>query len=469
MGFDFLKKLFGEVKSIDDVIKAITPEKNEKNDEEESSSAKSNLNNVFSFTQVTNSVTWNGKLYGVKDSTIVVSNNDGGKWDNYTTLPISCKDIKISDDNQLMVLGASNCFDDAEDYWYKLDENGKIKVAKDPNHPDLFTPLAYKECKMKLENKNSYVRVYEIDPRNSFCSSDRVHWETLDGFFAKDFKEFVSENGITFAIDVDDNRYVYFPIWQMVAFEADMEIFEEQDPYYYEELKETYYTYKAPYDEEETIESKKMHLLFLKSSKSQKLFADLAYVNKEGVLEWFQPSLPGLLDKLPRDVESCCGEVIITMPNDKKYIFYDSKWREMEPEDDEKKVGPFCFETIIYKGDRYWNPDGKKSTGAREIFKRIMDGPKSSDEPKERRVYYKILKTYKGLVYYSNDGNEWFIHSVLPSEFKSMILPCFEKKGAIVFLKDKKYYQWDGLEWGKNNFFLQSVVIKSKHKKGNLL
>ena len=77
MGFDFLKKLFGEVKSIDDVIKAITPEKNEKNDEEESSSAKSNLNNVFSFTQVTNSVTWNGKLYGVKDSTIVVSNNDG--------------------------------------------------------------------------------------------------------------------------------------------------------------------------------------------------------------------------------------------------------------------------------------------------------------------------------------------------------------------------------------------------------
>lgn len=467
MIFDILKKLIGGIKSLDDVVNTNSPETKEKTNKEVFSDVKGSLNKVFSPIDVVSSVRWNGKIYGVGGCKVAVS-DDGNKWEEYTVVPLDCKEIKLSVDNQLMVYGCpldnGNLVEAVKSLvkinsWYKLKVDGIIEAAVDPSLPTTFGALDYNECEMIIEGKKNYVRVYEITPFSAFCSSDKIHWKILD-FFPKKFQEFKSVNGISYAIDVEGEKYVYFEMWSKVAFETDMEIW-EQESRYYDDLKEPYYKYEEPDDEDDYVETKKMHLLIVLAG-SKKYFANVIFVNKEGGLSLFYPNLPGLLEKVPKKVENCCGVVMITMPNDKTYTYYNNKWQEMSLDDDEKKVGPSCFETVIYNRDIYWDPDEDQFESAGGFFKNFWGGSKSNNEPKERSVYYKILKYYESVVFYSNDGEKWFFHSILPSEFKSVTFEFVPQEGAVVFLKNKKYYQWNGEKWEiiKLNEFDKSKIAK---------
>ena len=240
----------------------------------------------------------------------------------------------------------------------------------------------------------------------------------------KDFKEFSKENGTVFAVDVDNNKYAYFEGWARVEYETDLEVFEDDE--LYEDIKQTFYTYD---NEKEKVVSKKIHLLFLKGEIG-KLGANIVYITDDGELQTHS-SLPGMMEKLPKNVESCFGEVIITMPNNKRYIYFDGKWREVCGWEG---IGPFCFKAKIEVNDSFWD---KVDTFVEEDEK---------ENPLRRSIYYKIPKGDLKSVYYSSDGKEWHKHSTLPEEFKALTSTDYDCHamaiGTIVYTKKKHHYHW---------------------------
>ena len=449
MAFDFLKKLFGGEKSVDSITESFEKKLNSISDRIDDKKDSPEVEE-----KETHQVEMGGKLYRIKGyGTIEVSKNNGKKWELYTELPICCNGLKVSDNDKLMVLGyrdykglrenlkdswavakedlvtqATRDKDEEEfwqtrDRWYKLDGKGNVSVAKDPNQPNLFFPLETVDEMMLIDDEECHVRVYEICPRDTFYSKDGIKWEEL-GEMPKDFKEFSKENGTVFAVDVDNNKYAYFEGWARVEYETDLEVFEDDE--LYEDIKQTFYTYD---NEKEKVVSKKIHLLFLKGEIG-KLGANIVYITDDGELQTHS-SLPGMMEKLPKNVESCFGEVIITMPNNKRYIYFDGKWREVCGWEG---IGPFCFKAKIEVNDSFWD---KVDTFVEEDEK---------ENPLRRSIYYKIPKGDLKSVYYSSDGKEWHKHSTLPEEFKALTSTDYDCHamaiGTIVYTKKKHHYHW---------------------------
>ena len=449
MAFDFLKKLFSGEKSVDSITESFEKKLNSISDRIDDKKDSPEVEE-----KETHQVEMGGNLYRIKGyGTIEVSKNNGKKWELYTELPICCNGLKASDNDKLMVLGyrdykglkenlkdswavakedlatqATRDKDEEEfwqtrDRWYKLDGKGNVSVAKDPNQPNLFFPLETIDAMMMIDDEECYVRVYEICPRDTFYSKDGIKWEEL-GEMPKDFKEFSKENGTVFAVDVDNNKYAYFEGWARVEYETDLEVFEDDE--LYEDIKQTFYTYD---NEKEKVVSKKIHLLFLKGEIG-KLGANIVYITDDGELQTHS-SLPGMMEKLPKNVESCFGEVIITMPNDKRYIYFDGKWREVCGWEG---IGPFCFKAKIEVNDSFWDK---------------VETPIAEDEkgnPENRTLYYKITKNNLKNVYYSGDGKEWNFHSKLPEEFQALTSSDFFHGamvlGTIIYTKKKHHYHW---------------------------
>lgn len=307
--------------------------------DEESISEKKKVSSIFGIDSP--EVMLNNNLYRYNGYTIEEKSNNSGKWRKYTTLPVICKDIKVSDDGKLLVKGelseinVGQIFKDSlksavdgsdinEKYekWYKIEDNGNIEFAPNSKEPDHFIPIGSKEGKVIVNKKECYCKVYEISPREPFYSSDRVHWEKLDDF-PNDFKRFRESNSkkFSFAQDVKGHSYVYWNGWTRVEFEEDLEIF--KDDLFYNKTNEIFYKYQN--DKKEII-SKRIHLLFVEGEIGN-IGSSVLYVKEDGSLD-HHSSLPGILGKMPQKVESLYGEVFITMENDKRYIFYDNDWVE---------------------------------------------------------------------------------------------------------------------------------------------
>ena len=446
--FDFLKKLFSGEKSLDSLQETIENKLSGDSNEEKKDCPTDEGKAI-------RQVTMGKYLYRVKgDTKIEVSKNDGKKWELYSELPIYCEEIKVSDDNKLMVLGSRDYngiienvkdswaiakedlvtqamkdkdereFWATRDRWYKLDGKGNLSVAKDPNHPDSFLPLESFDEKMRIDEKDCYVRVYKMCPRDTFYSHDGIKWEDL-GELPADFKMFLKENGIVYALDVEGNKSVYDGGWALVKYKCDMELFEDDD--LYDEIDKVYYKYD---DDGEKNISKIIHLLFLQAD-IIKIGIEIVYISDEGELSTHS-SLPGLLDKLPENVHSCFGEVVIAMPNKKRYVYCDGKWRETG--NWENCIGPFCFKAKIEAQDSFWDK---------------VDTPIEEDDkgnPIRRPIYYKIPKNNKKMLYYSSDGKTWSFHSKLPEEFQAVTSTDYECHamaiGTIVYTKKKHHYHW---------------------------
>lgn len=450
MAFDFLKKLFGGEKSVDSITESFEKKLNSIGDRFDEKRDSPEVEEKETYR-----VEMDGNLYRSNGyGSIEISKNNGKKWELYTELPICCNGLKVSEDNKLMVLGYRDykglkenlkdswseakedlvtqatrdkdeeTFWQTRDRWYKLDGKGNLSVAKDPNQPNLFFPLETVDERMCIDEKECYIRVYTMCPRDTFYSKDGVKWEELDEL-PKDFKEFSKEHGTVFALDVENNKYAYFSGWSLVAFESDMEIFEDDE--LYEDVNQVYYKYD---DDGDKIVSKVIHLLFLKGDFGN-MESNIAYISDEGEL-LTHSSLPGLMEKLPKNVELCFGEVIITMPNDKRYIYFDGKWRETGYW--EKGVGPFCFKAKIEPNDSFWDK---------------VETPIEVDEkenPKCRKIYYKIPKNNFKKMYYSSDGKSWSLHSELPEEFQAVTSTDYDchamAVGTIIYTKKKHHYHW---------------------------
>ena len=450
MGFDFFKKLFSGENSLDSLQESIEKKLNDVTNRFEDKKE-----HPVDEEKEIHQVEMGGCLYRVKGfSSIEISKNNGKKWELYTELPIYCNSIKVSDDNKLMVFGyrdykglkedlkdswavakedfvtqATRDKDEKEfwqtrDRWYKLSDKGTISVAKNPNEPNRFSSLETEDEIMVINEEECHIRVYAMCPRDTFYSHDGVKWEYL-GELPKDFKEFSRKNGTVFAIDVEENKYAYFGGWSRVEYEAELEVFEDDE--LYEDTEQIYYEYK---DDGKTLISKRIHLLFLKGEIG-KLGADIVYISAEGKL-LTHSSLPGMMEKLPKAVESHFGDVIITMPNDKRYLYYDGKWRETGTW--EAGCGAFCFKAKIEVKDSFWD---KVDTFVEEDEK---------ENPLRRSIYYKIPKGDLKSVYYSSDGKEWHKHSTLPEEFKALTSTDYDCHamaiGTIVYTKKKHHYHW---------------------------
>ena len=461
MIIDFFKKLFGGNVSSDSLENKIDNliQKNISNEEVDNSLSEDN--------NKSRQVQKDGKLYRVNNNSIEVSKDNGKKWELFTDLPIECDAIKVSDDDKLMVLGSrfyknfkenlkdqwtiakeefvpqniGNKYDielwEIRDRWYKLDDKGNLSVAIDPNNPNMFSPLETENTKMRIDDEDCYVRVYKMNPRETFYSPDGKRWKEL-GDLPQDFQEFVKKDGIVVVLDVKGNKYAYYGYWSLIEFESDMEVFE--DDILYDDINQVYYKYN---DEEGKIISKKIHMLFLEGSA-------ITFVSDEGELNEHS-TLPGFNTKKIKNVESCLGEVILTLSNDKQYVYFDGEWRQTNNLTD--GVGPFCFKAKIEEKDSFWDK---------------VDTP-ITEKGKDnycRLIYYKIPKNNLKKMYYSSDGEKWFIHSELPEKFKTVTSTDYNchamAVGTIIYTKSKNHYRWVVKKKG-----LFSKTYKSEWEKCN--
>ena len=454
---DFIKKLLSGEMSPQEAMEKLVPEDGMKKPERQEKKKENPDTQFFKTYQVEK----NDKLYRLEGNKLEVSNNEGRKWTLLMALPVYCNDIKVSDNNELIVLGSrtyngvkegikdikdaiNNTIvpksikdeDDlweVHDRWYKIGENGRISVAKNRNTPEFFEPLAFSESKMMIGGKNCIVRVYKMNPRLVFYSGDRVQWDEVNESLPNDFKEFQCENNTTFVIDNKSNKYLYDDkgkCWARIGLEGDLEVFEHDLGY--GDIKEYYWVYDMI-----NTKSKMIHLYFVNEGLG---FGSVLYNDKNGKLHYFE-GIPGLIftEKMPRTLYSCGGELVAITPNDKCYIFLNDGWKRTRDirddgwlkitdsfnDDWKKRVGPFCFKTKIYPGDEYWPIEENGS---------------------KLEVYYKIIKDNLSIVYYSFNGKQWFWHSILPADFQTVI-HGYERKGAVIYTKKKKFYQWRNHKW----------------------
>ena len=374
-------------------------------------------------------VTLNGNVYRCSGYTIEVKKEGTKKWSDYTELPFSGDDIRVSNDGQLLVLGLPDDYDGFKEAWndikesftalatinesgndprrwFKIGEDGNISVAIDSNELDdaeNFCTIKCEGCRLIIDGKECYCRVYKMSPRNSFISSDRVHWKKSNSF-SDNFRRFTHSlyDNVTFVQDKTGNYYAYWDEWRRMEFEAELEIFEDDS--HYDEVDKVFYKYQN--DKKEII-SKRVHILFLKGDFG-KYDSSIVFYKKDGCLD-YHSSLPGHLDKMPKKVESYCGEVFITMENDIRYIYLNNEWVESMKWN--RGYGPFFFKTSLNENDPVW------SLIHTDIVS-IEDGKDKADN--RRPVYFKILKADRRLVYYSENGKDWYKHSELPSQFVSL-------------------------------------------------